>query len=341
MRSHRPVAVLVALLAAVSLAACSSSSDGDGDETGARNTDATEVTTSTAAVTTTEAPAGESVVDAACAGTIGDPEHVAVHARPVVEASGVAVSGQNDDVLWVHNDSGDTARVFALGEDGRRLGTFRLAGAQATDWEDMAIGPAASADQDALYLADIGDNDAVRSSVTIYRVLEPEVATGSTAARATLGGVEAYPFAYPDGPRDAEALFIDRTADSFYVIEKSLAGGRVGIYRGPLSGWNADAAALPTLERVGTLTLAAGPANAVTGADMTPSGDAIAVRTYGGVLLWTRPDGTDVADVLAGPPCEGPTPAEVQGEAIALFPDASAYVTLPEGAAPNLSIWRP
>ena len=289
------------------------------------------------------------MVDAACDGELESPEAVIVRAAPVVEASGIAVSRTNDGALWVHNDSGDRARVFALDlADGAKLATVRLDGAEATDWEDMALGPDVDddgepvEDADALYLADIGDNDAVRQNVTLYRVSEPAVdADGGEAARVTLDDVERYPFQYPDGPRDAEALFIDRTTDSFYVIEKSLDGGPVGIYRGPLAGWNADAAVLPLLERVGTYRPGRTIAAAVTGADMTPAGDALAVRTYGAVHLFARPVGTEIADVLAGTPCDGPIPVEAQGEAVAFSPDGSAYLTMPEGASPTLATWRP
>lgn len=342
--------VIVAALVAAAVAACSSSSDdGAGDEAAARDTD---VSTSTTAVASTSPPTTvasgvESVVTAACAGRLESPETVVVAARPLVEASGLAVSRANDGVLWAHNDSGDTARAFALGEDGALLGTFKLVGAEAVDWEDMALGPdvddAGNAvdDRDALYLADIGDNDAVRRNVTLYRVPEPDVAAGTDVGRVRLDDVEAYPFQYPDGPRDAEALFVDRTDASFYVIEKSLSGGPVGIYRGSIEGWNADAAAMPTLQRVGTFSPGPSIAAAVTGADMTPAGDAIAVRTYGGVQLFARPEGTPVADALTAAPCRGPVPVEAQGEAVAITPAGDAYYTLPEGGSPTLSRWAP
>jgi hypothetical protein len=344
------LAGVVALSVTVVLAGCSSSSDDGGpDETGARDTDASVTTTTAAPTTTTGAPPGDSVVDAACDGLLESPETEVVEAAPVVEASGIAVSRTTDGALWVHNDSGDSARVFALDlADGRKLATFRLDGAEATDWEDMALGPDVDDDgepvddADALYLADIGDNDAVRQNVTLYRVSEPEVAaTGGEAVRATLDDVERYSFQYPDGPRDAESLFIDRTTDSFFIIEKSLDGGPVGIYRGPLAGWNADAAAMPQLERVGTYRPGPTIAAAVTGADMTPAGDALAVRTYGAVHLFARAEGEEIADVLAGTPCDGPVPVEAQGEAVAFLPDGSAYLTLPEGASPTLSRWAP
>ena len=45
----------------------------------------------------------------------------------ITECSGLAVSRKNPGVLWVHNDSGDSARLFAVKEDGTLLGVFRLA----------------------------------------------------------------------------------------------------------------------------------------------------------------------------------------------------------------------
>lgn len=351
-RRHRlvPAAALVAVLV---LAGAACSSDGEDDAGGPTTTAAGDATSTTAgggagdSTTTTAAGGVTSVLDAACDGLLERPETVRLDVPQLVEASGLAVSRANEGVLWAHNDSGDSARVFAFGEDGGRLGTFKLVGAEAVDWEDMALGPDvddegnAVDDRDALYLADIGDNDAVRSNVTLYRVSEPEVAAGAAVGRVRLDDVEAYPFVYPDGPRDAEALFIDPTDASFYVIEKSLSGGPVGVYRGSIEGWNADAAAMPTLERVGTFRAGPSIAAAVTGADMTPAGDAIAVRTYASVRLFDRPEGTSVVDALAGRPCRGPVPIEAQGEAVAFTPAGDAYLTLPEGAIPTLSRWAP
>ncbi len=327
-------------------AGCGSDGGGGSSETSAGTATTTTPVDATTSSTAPGALAG-SIYEAACNGELESPDTVRLRVGPLVEASGLAVSRTQPGVLWAHNDSGDTARVFAFGENGRKLGIFTLAGAEAVDWEDMALGPDVDdsgepvADTDALYLADIGDNDAVRSSVTIYRVPEPEVTAGQEPVTATVDGVDRFTFTYPDGPRDAEALFVDRTDGTFYVIEKRLAGGPVGIYRGSLSGWDADAAALPALERVGTFRPGPSTFASVTGADLSPDGSVLAVRTYGSVRLFQRGDGADLADVLAGEPCTGPVPVEVQGEAVALTPDADAYYTLPEGARPVLSRWVP
>ena len=58
----------------------------------------------------------------------------------ITEASGIAASRKNPGVLWVHNDSGDVNRVFALTPAGTHLGIYTITGAGAVDWEDLAIG---------------------------------------------------------------------------------------------------------------------------------------------------------------------------------------------------------
>ena len=56
------------------------------------------------------------------------------------------------------------------------------------------------------------------------------------------------------------------------------------------------------------------------------------MRTYGGVHIWSRDDGESIAAALDGQACEGPDPAERQGEAITFRPDGLAYYTVSEGA---------
>src|SRR5262245_49971144 len=106
------------------------------------------------------------------------------------EVSGMEQSRANPGVFWVHNDSGDKPRVYAVSRAGALLGTYTLQGASAVDWEDMSIGPAPNGSY-YLYMADIGDNNARRRSIKIYRVLEPAVKQDQAAATATLTGVTA------------------------------------------------------------------------------------------------------------------------------------------------------
>src|SRR6476660_5572829 len=97
------------------------------------------------------------VLEAACAHTLTASTVGTIASNALAETSGIAASRRASGVWWVHNDSGDRARVFAIGNDGRDLGEFDLAGAAAVDWEDIAVGPGPSAGTSSLYLADIGD----------------------------------------------------------------------------------------------------------------------------------------------------------------------------------------
>ena len=75
------------------------------------------------------------------------------------EASGLARSGRQTDLLWVHNDRGNKPRVFAIGTDGAQRGDFRLQDVDNNDWEDLAS--FLVDDVPYLMIAEVGDNDAV------------------------------------------------------------------------------------------------------------------------------------------------------------------------------------
>jgi len=76
----------------------------------------------------------------------------------LLEISGLSASRARPGVLYVHNDSGDSARFFALDSRGAALAEFSLEGASFEDCEDIALG--ASDGQTFVYLGDIGNNAA-------------------------------------------------------------------------------------------------------------------------------------------------------------------------------------
>ena len=115
------------------------------------------------------------------------------------EASGLAVSRRVPGRLWALNDSGQPV-LFALDSRGSVTGQVRLTGADVEDWEAMAVGACGTAS--CVYVADIGDNRAGRSHVTIYRLPEPEAASGTAAV------ADVFHATYPDGAQDAEALLV-------------------------------------------------------------------------------------------------------------------------------------
>src|SRR5215203_199828 len=93
-------------------------------------------------------------------------------ARPVAPAPAVATR-DHPGVLWAHDDSGGPAAVVAIGPDGADLGTYPLDGAEATDWEDVALAPGPDGAADLLVVGDIGDNGAGRDHVTLVVAPEP------------------------------------------------------------------------------------------------------------------------------------------------------------------------
>ena len=79
------------------------------------------------------------------------------------EVSGVAVSQLHPGILYVHNDSGDSSRFFAINPEGKLITTYyfkaKLNGfAGVLDCEDIAVSAGPDKGQSYIYLADIGDN---------------------------------------------------------------------------------------------------------------------------------------------------------------------------------------
>lgn len=305
------VALATAAFVAAGLAAC-----GGDDRTG-------EATTSTRP----PLPAGPVLCSRLAvrdAGRVEDPA--------AVELSGLVASRTHRGVLWAHNDSGDRPRLFALSTRGRVLGSFDVTGAEAQDWEDIATGPAPDGAGAVLYPADIGDNDAQRESVTVYRVPEPDprASGGATAPSGALT------LRYPDGPRDAEALLVDPRRPRLVIVSKSLDGS-ARVYTAPIP------AALParrTLHRAGSVEL--GFANPVTAGDVSADGGVAVLRTYGRLYAWSRRGRESLARTLRRPPCASPTPlSEPQGEAVALGRGGRIAVTVSEGSRPVLRRYSP
>ena len=176
----------------------------------------------------------------------------------IVESSGLARSTYARPLLWTHNDSGDSARVFAVGRDGTTRAVLRLRGADAVDWEDISTGP-----DHTVWVGDIGDNGWDRDHVTVYRFREPR-SLKSGAGRAT-----AYDFTYPDGPRDAEALLVRPDNGRVFIVSKDDNGGAV--YRAPRR------LSTSTVNKLQRVTDA--PAT-VTGGTFAPDGKSLVLVNY-------------------------------------------------------------
>lgn len=253
--------------------------------------------------------------------------HVA--APDAKELSGLALSRTQANVLWAHNDSGDSARLFAIDTTGKLLAQLPVPGAENVDWEDIAVGPAGD-----IYAGDIGDNLAKRANVVVYRVPEPKVTGG--AAPAQTGPPTRYELRYPDGARDAEALLVDPRTGALTIVSKSF-GGTSGIY----TVATPSATGPTTLTKVGTISLGIG--EAVTAGDVSADGRTVALRTYDRAFVWSKTPQASVSATLRRTSC---SPAvsllnEGQGEALALSRHGTSFFTVPEGESPALRRYAP
>lgn len=262
-----------------------------------------------------------------------------IQAPELTEASGLAASSSQAGVLWSHNDSGDSARVFAFSPAGNLLGTFALTGATAVDIEDLALGPGPVSGVAYLHLADTGDNGLSRTSVTVFRVPEPQVPTGPPPVVAAVGGADAFTLTYPFGPRNTEAFAVDPATGDFILVTRD-SSGVSEIYLAPSPRTPSDPI---LLSRAGMLTFgtAALPGSpTVTGAAISSSGGLIALRTYDHLFVWQRPSGLSVPGALARPPAAAIAHQEVQGEALSFHADGQGLWTVSEGAMAPIYAFR-
>ena len=237
--------------------------------------------------------------------------------KDLIEASGLAASRRSPHILWSHNDSGGTPSVFALKTDGTHLGVFTLQGVDAYDEEDMA------ADDEFLYLGDIGDNGLIRETIVIYRFPEPLISLDQTPVDVVIEEYDTLTLAYPDGPKDAETLLVDPTDSSIYIVTKSEQQSRV--YRVPTPiAWNGETSELElVVEKLPLLRL-------TTAGDISPDGDMIIIRDYTRAVLWQRLGGDTIAKTLTHASCNVPVNGWGQEEAICFHRDGTGYFTIPE-----------
>lgn len=207
------------------------------------------------------------------------------------EASGLATSWRNAGILWTHNDSGDSARLFAIDETGAVKGVFTL-GVSARDWEDMAVGPCPQAES-CVYVADIGDNDNEYPEVRIHRFAEPLV-DGTTPPEVEVADVETFTFTYEGGPRNSETLLVHPVSGDVYVVDKT-TGDPNGLWRVPLDANPIVARKVASFD-LGEVGFIGGR---VTGGDFSPDGDEVTIRTYSVVYTFC---GADVVQAFQSPP---------------------------------------
>jgi hypothetical protein len=251
--------------------------------------------------------------------------------RSIKESSGVVASRRNPGLYWTHNDSGDGPFIYAFDTSGKSAGVWRVAGATADDWEDIAAGPGPKAGVNYLYVGDIGDNSKDRDEVIVYRVPEPVITpadAGTTSSTpATTEPSEPIYLKYPDGPRNAEALLVHPQTGDLYIVTKR-QDHPAGVYK-------VTAAALlepqvQTMTKVGEIELPSVIPGLVTGGDIAPDGRRLILCDYFGGYEFTL-TGSGFDTIWKEKPAVVDLGAREQGEAVCYSLDGKAVLATSEG----------
>ena len=252
-----------------------------------------------------------------------EPTSAAVAPGQIDEASGMADSRSQPGNLWIEQDSGNPADLTLLGYDGKVKGTISIPNTVNRDWEEMTIGPGPKDGVNYLYIGDIGDNNAQYPLYQIYRFPEP------ATLQSPITGMERINYVYPDGARDAEAMFVDPQTRDIYIITKREQN--VHLYR---LNYPQNINEVTTAEPLGELSFGGGLANYVTGASISPDGSEILVRTYSKMYYWKRTAGQSIPDALQrGTSRQLIVRVEPQGEAVCFDKEAKGFFTISERAS--------
>ncbi len=256
----------------------------------------------------------------------------------VVEASGL-VSGK--EWLWIHNDSGDGPKLYAVNKRGEKRAAIQISEAFARDWEEMA--PFSEQGKQYFMIGDIGDNKERKESVHFYVIERPSSSTNQPLL---------YEFTadYGDlGAKDAEAFFVDPISQQIILITK----GRDGIHHFLQATFP-----LPSTQQTTGTSILEDPhfraehiqfteffqqtfadlpmdkreqSRFITAASIHPDGSWIVIRNYLSAKMYHRGAADDWATVFQQEPCSLPLPLQQQGETISFSPDGSSLWTISEG----------
>ena len=235
-----------------------------------------------------------------CPVVAADIEHIAEVTHPQLDEMSGIVASTYKDIYWVHNDSGDSPRIFAIKVDGNvvlpslvkvlspdrssdRWEGYAIDNAWHQDWEDIAIADGK------LFIADVGNNNNARRDLGVYVVNEPNPNyIHKTRAAKFL------PIRYPDQLQypakrwhfDCEAVFTFE--GKLYFLTKHRQSGKplawepgTKLYRLDTHHTGQDNV-LTLVDRHSGITLA-------TGADVSPDSDRLAVLTYARLWVFERP----------------------------------------------------
>lgn len=143
--------------------------------------------------------------------------------KVLFENSGMLVSSPNR--IWVHNDSGDSAKLYLIDTLGNILRSILVENATNTDWEDITQDRKGN-----VFIGDFGNNNNRRKNLKIYKIPHPDLVTGNTVRAEIIQFHYPQQTAFPPIPSeqkyDAEALIYHQ--DFLYIFTKDRTVPHIG-----------------------------------------------------------------------------------------------------------------
>ena len=245
------------------------------------------------------------------------------------ESSGIVASRKNDNVFWTHNDSGDLNRIYALNNFGEHLGIYYLDDYDARDWEDIAIGPGPSENENYLYIGDIGDNDSEYDMKYIYRFIEPDVTSNQAPSSQVIYNIDSIEFQYDDGNRDAETLILDPITKDIIIFSKREEA--VHVYQLPFPQ-NIESSMVA--EQISSIDFYLDDPlfdlGRIVAGDMSADGTELLIKSFINIFHFPKYENQNFSEILSNPITIVEYIVEPQGEAIGWHPEGYGYFTISE-----------
>lgn len=252
------------------------------------------------------------------------------------ELSGIASSRRNSDILYMHNDGKNTPIIIsnALGQD---LGKIIIDGHSTVDTEDISVGPGPEAGKSYIYLADTGDNNNTRASITIYRFEEPVLNNPTANTEIHISQVSKIVLKYPSSAYNCETLLVDPLTKDIFIATKEV--NRSTVFRAAYPQSELNTIIMEPVLNMRFFDL-------LTAGDISEDGKEILLRNKGQIWYWTRNTAKSIADALQEAPQRAPYAGnEHQGEGIGFAQGNTGYFTNTEirdypGTVSNISFYK-
>lgn len=246
----------------------------------------------------------------------------------IEEGSGLAASRRYPGLLYVHNDSGDSARVFLVNRKGETVATIKLKGASARDWEDIAFAG------EYLYIGDIGDNFGWRDALQVYRFKEPELDPSKLGQE-----IEVTPatlaLRLPGTSRNSETL-LAAPDGRIWIVTKDPSGSSV--FEAQFKEGQTQ-----NLKRLGEeieLGAKAPLTRLATGGDLSPDGTRLCIVTYTQLYEWKLPVPFDLANLSKITPQIRSLPNLRQWESVCYSADGTQIFVSSEGKQAPIYVFK-